>query len=208
MYFTNYFKEKFRKLLRYTLHVTRYKNRGFILVELLVAITVFGLVMVAASSLFISAISSQRFILASQEILDQTSYSMEYMERALRMARKDDTDGVDRLSGHKVNYEITTSGQGGIAFRNYKDEYQEFFLEDGQLKEDRTGYAQPIPLTSDDLRVILFKIGSSDSWDQNDDFQAGVTLLLEIEKPGVTPENNPKIKVQTTISQRNLDIQY
>ena len=50
------------------LQITNYKlqNRGFTLVELLVAVTVFVLVVVSASEIFVFTIRNQRKFLASQ----------------------------------------------------------------------------------------------------------------------------------------------
>jgi prepilin-type N-terminal cleavage/methylation domain-containing protein len=174
---------------------------GFTLVEMLVVIGIFSLIVGAISGIFLSGILSQRRILAEQEISDQTSYLLEYIGRALRMAKKDDLDGVNCLLGDKVNYEIN-SAKNEIKFRNYKDECQRFFLDGNQVKEERSGII--LPLTSSALKVNSLKFelfGES----QADDFQPKVTIFLEIEGRGRNP---PKIQIQTTISQRNLDVQY
>jgi len=58
-------------------------------------------------------------------------------------------------------------------------------------------------LTSNDLEIINFLIGPTDSWDQNDEEQPRVTFLIEarsVKFPQVS------LKVQTSISQRNLDV--
>jgi len=171
---------------------------GFTLVELLVTVAIFSLIVSAASGVFVSALKAQRRSLATQELLDQTSFLMEYMSRAIRMAKKDDLAGVNCLSGNKINYELTRSGLG-IKFRNYKDECQEFYLDGNQLKEAKAGslYA----LTSNHLRVSKFNINLSGQT-QTDDLQPRVTLFLEIEG-----KEKSKIRLQTTISQRNLDIE-
>jgi hypothetical protein len=109
------------------------------------------------------------------------------------------------------NYELTREGKG-IRFINYQDACQEIFLDtaDSQLKETKND-GSPVVLTSKKLQVISFKIGTTtpDIWSQDDDKQARVTLFLEIQAKG--PEafgSQPKIQIQTTVSQRNLDVQY
>ncbi|MBZ9578332.1 prepilin-type N-terminal cleavage/methylation domain-containing protein [Patescibacteria group bacterium] len=186
------------------------ESKGLTLIEMLVAVTIFATVVGAISGLFISGIRSQGRVLATQEILDQTSYVMEYMSRALRMAKKD-LNG-DCISA-KLNYEKTGSGTGGIKFESYSGPCQEFFREwdamEGvhRLKEAKAGIENY--LTSPDLDVVSFNIGPDASWDQNDNDQPRVTISLEMEsgRP-VTTGPPPRIQIQTSISQRNLDVQY
>jgi prepilin-type N-terminal cleavage/methylation domain-containing protein len=177
------------------------KNKGFTLVEMLVAVAVFTSVITAAFGIFVSSLQAQRKSLASQELLDQTSYVLEYMSRAIRMARKD-------LAGEcifpKLNYEETRGGQG-LKFKNYQDICQEFFWDSdtGRLKEVKGG--QENFLTSDSLQVLAWNVelvGQS----QNDDLQPRVTIFLDIKGEAEKPELQPAIKIQTSISQRNLDV--
>ena len=172
-------------------------HKGFTLIEVIVSVFAFALIVVAISGLFITGLRNQRRSLAYQQLLDQTSYIAEYMGRFLRMAQKD-TGGLCIVANS--NYAVTRAGLG-IKFKNYKDECQEFFLEGGQIKEYKAG--NTLPITADNLQVNNFNIAPY-GWDQTDDLQPKVTLFLEVEhkKEGV------KVKVQTTISQRNLDITY
>jgi len=180
------------------------KNSGFTLVEMLVAVAIFSIITGVAIGIFVMAMKEQRKILAQQQLLDQTSYAEEYMSRAIRMARKDDIEIGGEfaycLLDYKVNYATTTTGQGGIKFRNYNNYCQEFYLQGGQLRENKGGV--DLALTSPGLTVISFKITSS-GWDQADNFQPAVTMFLDI-----TGKEGTEIKIQTTISQRNLDVEY
>lgn len=176
-------------------------KNAFTLIEMLVVIAIFFLIGGVISGMFISGISIQRKILTTQEILDQTSFLVEYIGRALRMAKKDDLEGTNCLSGEKVNYEITQGGRG-IKFRNYKNDCQEFYLEGNQIKENKAGTI--FPLTSQKISVKSLKfnlIGEA----QEDNFQPRVTISLEIEGRGKSPS---KFRIQTTISQRDLDVPY
>jgi prepilin-type N-terminal cleavage/methylation domain-containing protein len=180
---------------------------GFSLVEILVAVTIFSLLLSAASGIFISTLKAQKYNLGTQQLLNQTSYAMEYMSRAIRMAKKD-IDG-NCTGGANLNYSKTDSK---IMFENYDGNCQEFSREwdDAagvyRLKETKEGSANY--LTSSDLDLLSFNIGPDDSWDQNDDLQPRITIFLEIKGKGPKPEQEPGIKIQTTVSQRNLDVQY
>jgi len=180
------------------------KSKGFTLVEILVAVGIFTIITGITAGVFASAVRAQRSSLAYQQLLDQTSFAMEYMSRAIRMAKKDDVGGINCLSLDKVNFEVTHGGNG-IMFRNYQDVCQEFYLENGQLKESKDGESMNLTSTST-FEVIAFNIGPDESWDQNDEEQPRVTLFLDTRGVGQKPEQKPEIKIQTTISQRNPDI--
>jgi Tfp pilus assembly protein PilE len=196
--------------------------RGFTLVEMLVAIFVFITVLGASSAIFVDVIRNQKRVLANQELLNQTSYVLEYMGRAIRMAKKDDIGGaVNCLTCPACNYEATHCVGvvcHGIKFRDYKDEYcQEFFREQVapgiyRLKELKVKISDGTTilndLTSADLNVEFFNIGPSDSWDQGDLDQPRVTLFLDIKRSDFPSGEAPEVKIQTTISQRNLDVPY
>ncbi len=171
-------------------------NKGFTLIEMVVAVAVFTLVVTMASGLFISSLRVQRQSLAYQVVLDQTSYATEYMSRALRMAKKDIAG--DCISA-KLNYEGTREGKG-LKFKNYENVCQEFFwdTDTNQLKEIKGG--EENFLTSNDLQILAFNINLA-GVSQYDDLQPRITILLDIKG-----KEQSNIKIQTTISQRNLDV--
>jgi prepilin-type N-terminal cleavage/methylation domain-containing protein len=175
-------------------------NKGFTMPELLVALLVFSLVIGGAVNLLISGIGGQRKSLAMQELLDQASFTSEYMSRALRQGQKD--LGPTCLSARGLNYEIAQGGQR-VKFLNVQGQCQEFFLEVGRIKES-LGAEQQF-LTSDNLTVTSLKFllqGES----QDDNVQPRVTFAFEIEGQGAVSASRPKLQFQTTISQRNIDV--
>ena len=184
------------------------KNKAFTLIELLVSIGIFSIIIGAISGIFIFGIRQQKLALLNQIILDQSSFSLEFMSRALRMAKKDSSTSPVCLSLSGLNYEITHSGSGLMFINHLEDnDCQEFFLEQSQLKyRKKIGQIgeESLPLTSNKLEIVSLKfnlIGGS----QADDLQPSVTIFLEIRGKGEL-ENSQKIKIQTTISQRNLDV--
>jgi prepilin-type N-terminal cleavage/methylation domain-containing protein len=179
--------------------------RGFTLMELLVVIAIFSIAIGAISGIFVSGLSSQRRVLAEQEILNQISYAIEYMGRAIRMAKKDDISFSGQikncLSGDKINYETPTESE--LRFRNYQNQCQRFFLSGNQIYEqkDYDIGAPQFPLTSPALKVNSLKFRISGQ-NQTDNLQPRVTIFIEVERRG------RKFQLQTTISQRDLDVQY
>jgi len=184
------------------------KKGGFTLIEMLAAVMMFSLIIGAISGVFISSFRSQKSALSSQRLLDQTSYALEYMSRALRMATKQTADIPACLSQSGLNYE-NIPGVSGLKFINHleDDDCQEFFLENKQLKQKKNNLTETVELTSSKLEITSLNFllqGES----QDDDLQPRVTIFLAVKGKGQKPEEQPELKIQTTISQRNLDIKY
>lgn len=173
-------------------------NKGFTIVEMLVTVTIFSIVIGSATGVFILAIKIQRYNLAYQQILNQTGYAMEYMSRAIRMAKKD-LDGDCIVLN--TNYQ-STGGGSGIKFENYKLECQEFSLVGEQLVVEFDGRGA-IPLTSADFNVASLKFEIYGEEQPPDLNQPRATIFMEVEGRNLSPL--PRIKIQTTISQRDLD---
>lgn len=192
------------KLTIYNLQSTIYKKEGYTLIEILVAIAMFSIAIAISTSFFISSFRSQNRALSIRETIDNTSYVMEYITRALRMTRKD-RDGSCIAAG--TNYEITRGGKG-IKFENYQEPpvCQEFYWEvnDDRLYESKDG-AAGIPLTSSELEVTLFQFHLSGEL-QSDNKQPRITVLLEVAKKNPSGPSFSQTRAQTTISQRNLDV--
>lgn len=189
--------------------IKKINKKGYTLIEILVGISVFMVILAVSSEFFVSSLEMQQKALVSQRMLDNVSYSFEYMSRALRMAQKCNSSCCVSAS---VNYEVTYTGNGGIKFVNYQGKCQELYLslpvnnvKSLMLKIDN---GSAIPLTPNYLDVVSFKVSDPNgSWGDGDQEQPRVTIFLEAR--GVKskkPELQPIIKIQTTISQRNLDI--
>jgi len=180
-------------------------RKGFTLIEVLVAAAIFGTLMVAITGLFVSALRIERNVLGSKKVLGQISYAAEYMTRALRMAEKDKT-GITCLSKGS-NYEVSFS-KDSIKFMNalQSSDCQEFFLDtDGQLKHKikiGTPSADTLDLTSSDITVDNLKFELSGEV-QGDGLQPFVTIYIEAHT-----QDSPILKVQVSVSQRNLDATY
>jgi prepilin-type N-terminal cleavage/methylation domain-containing protein len=182
---------------------SNFKLLGYTLIEVMVAVSIFSILIAGPAGSFISALRTQSRSLGLRENIDNASYFMDYISRSLRSVRKDDIGGKNCLSApDRKNYEITHSGEG-IKFRNYRDECQEFYLDGGRLKEVKDG--QELFLTSDDLEVTSANFQVSGE-EQGDDVQPRVTISFEIGRK-ISPDFS-KIQIQTTVSQRNLDITY
>ena len=181
------------------------EEKGFTIPELLVALFMFSLITGGATNLLLSGIAAQRSSLAMQELLDQSSFVIEYMTRSLRQAQKD--LGPTCLAARGLNYELTQGGEG-VMFINGGGQCQEFRLTTARIEEvfwaggEITSQAF---LTSDNPAVtsLTFLLQGEG---QDDDLQPRVTFAFELEGQGAKPESRPKLQLQTTISQRKVDV--
>jgi len=194
-------------------------HKGFTLIELIVVMAVFMLVIGAAISIFLSMIQSQRRVLAEEQLLNQISYVEEYMSKALRMAKADNSptpacliDGQFSSNGIYLltNWNGVENAYEGIKFINANDNNvcQSFFLENSVLYEKK-GSSNQVALTSANLQIKSVKFlinGSANQGDRvasiGDGAQPRITVLLNVAVPGESART-----IQTTVSLRNLNVQ-
>lgn len=196
-------------------------HAGFTLVELVVVISVFLLVVGAATSIFISVVSNQKKILAEQEVLSQISYTIEYMSKGLRMAKQDIEGNCLGFGNYNYLFTRPNSDAGkyeGIKFVNQSDNdaCTEYFLDKTDpgnisLKEIKNN-GSAVSFTSSKLKItqVEFRINGLNIIDYMGSFsgdkkQPRVTIFLDVAMPSGANQVNKKI--QTTISQRNLNSQ-
>ena len=121
------------------------KQKGFTFVEMLITAVVFSIIFGTAMTVLASAAKIQKYNLSQQQLLDQSSYAIEYIARALRMARQ----GGSAACTGGTNYNITTDSKR-IDFVNYKGVCQHFLWDStsGQIKVGGGDFSSDTPLTS------------------------------------------------------------
>ncbi len=176
------------------------KNKGFTLVELLVSAGIFSIIVVTIVGVFVSSIKLQDNVLSAKKIIGELNYALEFMSRNLRMAVKDRGDACVPISD--TSYGLYPDGIG-IIFRNVFEsgQCQKFFLENQQIKF-RRGIDDPIDITSGGINITKLKFAVSGNM-PDDNLQPLVTIYVE-----ASAGKAPPIKLQTSVSQRNLDVNY
>jgi type II secretory pathway pseudopilin PulG len=207
------------------------KSKGFTLVELIVVMAGFLFIVAVAVVIFISIIQSQRRILSQNQLLNQSSYLIEYMSKGLRMAERDQAGSClvyvdeggeigDAFPGYNYLYTKPISGYyTGLKFINANDtSCQEFYLdpEDNLIKElkDSVNKNNAMPLVSDKFHVDYFRMiidGKDGAFGEEevngssvaDNAQPRITISMGFSVPG--DEGQPVLRIQTTVSQRNIN---
>jgi len=183
------------------------KNKGFTIIELLVSGAIFAVILGATVSILVSSIKIQKYNLSHQQLMNQTSYAAEYIVRALRMAKQDNNaDCIDKGR----NYQIIGAGNSGLKFIDYSGNCLEIFKTDSDqiVVRNPSISISALPLISGDYEVtdLQFVVLGDEvdaAGDDTDSLQPRVTFFMEIQAKNLP--DKPKINIQTTVSQRNLD---
>lgn len=176
-------------------------GRGFTLVEMLVATTIFSMSMGVVMELFLHSMHIQRTLVAHAQLISEMSYNLEHISRGLRMAKKSADSAC--LSAPGKNFEITASG---VKFLNPKlnggVECVEYYLSGQTLFERRNAgvWSFDLPLTSPDVKVLSFSAAGS-GWSQEDFIQPRVTVYIKAQS-----KESEILENQITVSQRDIDI--
>lgn len=188
-------------------------NKGMTLIEIMVAVGIFGMVMILLSATFLRGIERQKTSIETQNVLDNVRYLIEVMAREMRMVRRDRDGiclGVDFLrytfcladGTHNCISSLTEEFKFGerIKFLNYKGECVEYYKDGGVLKKKVGGAIQTISARNVKMNSIIFGIRGESAYDS---FQPRVLILIDTEGQRGDPAS--RIKTQTTISSRELD---
>jgi prepilin-type N-terminal cleavage/methylation domain-containing protein len=178
-------------------------NKGLTLIETLVSIVLFGIISTLLVNIFVVSIRTQGRVVANQELVEQSTYALDYMATKIRMAIKDETGACN---GSPSNY---STGENSIKFISYdsiNSAYvcREFLLDNSIIKEristDETSIllGSAIPITSNSFNVSKLKFTATGDDGVN---QPRATIAITMSRL-----TSAKLTVQTTVSKRQLDL--
>lgn len=130
----------------------KYNNeKGISLVELVVSVSVFSLIMITASAIFINAIKAQKIILAKQSVAENMRYTMEFMVKELRMTQANNTLNLtfEKTSGTQLN--LANSPSSTIRFINYNTDIINYSLVGNKVMRNNGSGDQPV--SSDEVKI-------------------------------------------------------
>lgn len=193
------------------------KQKGFTFVEVLVVLALFSILITVFFGIFSYSIKIQKYSLASQYLVSQTSYAMEYMARMIRMA-KQYTDPVEDpafcVNDLGDNYSPNISPTGNIKFIKAEvyngiktKKCVHFSSGSGTIFQYEPGNPaiDAAYLLPDDIEIVNLAIHiSGDSNPPKDDIQPRVTIYMTVKMKNMNPA--PTVRLQTTVSQRDLDL--
>lgn len=183
-------------------------NKGFTLIETIVALGIFIAISAGLGEVISVSIQNQIKITSMQNIFSQSVFSLDKIEKELRMAKKDIAGtcvGTANRNFSVVDGETLDS----ITFLYYDQDLglrcKKFAVEGGRLKEylssDTTAnFTSGIDITSTSFLInsLNFTVAGDAS---TDNLQPKITMLMNVSSTYLNPMN-----IQTTISQRRLDL--
>lgn len=173
--------------------------------ELMIAAVVFSIVFGAATGVLVLSIRYQKYNIAHHRLISEVSYAVEYMARSLRMAQVNPGLVGDYCPNNGQSYKALASD---IAFVNYSGKCQKFYMDSisNQLMVAGGDFCcEAFPLISDDFELLHIQfIVLGDDVGDSDGLQPRVTVFMTLREKKM--KDKPIITIQTTISQRNLDL--
>lgn len=188
-------------------------NKGFTLLEVIVATAIFSIVVSAISALFMGAVQTQRNVLAQQDLIDNTRYALEHMSRQIRMARRDGTGACVGTVDHTFTPTPAEEILDSLTFIDYRGDCLTYSKTGGRIQLTIKKYdaqssnflsGTPVDLTSGDIIVNALEFDARGEW-AYDVQQPRVIIFLDAQAAGVKPESSPQILLQTVVSTRNID---
>ena len=184
--------------------------KGFTMVETLVSLVIFGFISVVLVNIFVSALKSQVRILQNQQLMEQSSYVMEYMGKIVRMTKKDTAGTCTQVPN--TNYGVGQSGEISLSFLAYDSaasayKCRKFMLQNGAMMELRStdetwqnlGTATPITSSKVNITGTTFWVNGDITT-----AQPRVTIMIKMQS-NVTTADAPNMTIQTTVSERQLN---
>lgn len=196
------------------------KNNGFTLIEMLVALSLFTIVVTIAVGAFLSLIGASKSVQGEQSVITTLTFVLDSMTREIRTGTnyycntrsvlddptqvststvRDCASGSDGLSFVEAGSSITASGASKrIAY------YYDTSSSTNKTIMRKVGNGTPQSIVSDGITVTnaqFFVTGSTRLGNGTDTNQPTVTIVLE-----ARDENGATTTLQTTVTQRELDI--
>ncbi|MDP3043011.1 MAG: prepilin-type N-terminal cleavage/methylation domain-containing protein [bacterium] len=173
-------------------------NFGTTLLEMLVAVALFSITILAATEIFQMVVEGQRNAVAGQNTQENMRYALEVMSKEMRMAQK----SIGNECGPQLNGKVYNLQGSRLQFKNIYGECVEYQEQSLRFQIKRYPAGNPPGLTDyitpDEIEVSNLKFIVNDNVGS---IQSSVTVKMDIEAVGKALHKS-KIKIQTTISSR------
>lgn len=161
------------------------KNRGFTLIEILVAVGIFVVVITIVISIFFNTIKEQRKLFVNQNLQENARFIMEMITKEVRMMKS-----INTATGEFSTLSITNQDGGAVIYK----------FETDQIKRDGAdwGAGTSHPLNSTNVKVDgRFYVDNNPSVQQ-----PRITIRMKVWPSDVVNSDVPPIWIQNTVTSR------
>lgn len=161
-------------------------RQGFTLIELIVAMTLFITVLSVVLTLLNMSLKAHRRVIALQNVEENARFLMDFITKEVRMST------------------INSSTEASLNITRSDGELVIYTFSSGRIERTTSTPSNSGPISSD--QVIINGSFHVEGISGGDFAQPKVTISMEIKGTGAKIEEQAKINIQTTISQRNFDL--
>ncbi len=192
-------------------------QRGFSLVEMIVAVALFSIIMLVAISTLLSLVNASRKARTLESMMNNLNISLDSMVRATRMGSRYNCGSEDlpnSLTGADCTQGLDPNTQEVIfSFAPFESdscnaaERAVYYLEDGALKRSLNGGETKTAVTAPDVLIDemqFYTIGSR----PGDTVQPKVVVVVKGTAGDDDVRSRTTFNIQATAVQRELDIEY
>ncbi len=166
---------------------------GITLIELLVSVTLFVIIVLSATQIFVMVLQTQRRVVAIQNVQESIKYFFEVASKEIRMAKQNVDENRCIDFSENVLFELNGSE---LYLRNQYDECVKYYLENDRFMIEREGVS--VPLSPDEIIIEDLKFTIEPREVNN---QAYVTINVLAKSVGQEADET-EIRLQTTIASR------
>ncbi|MDO8593064.1 MAG: prepilin-type N-terminal cleavage/methylation domain-containing protein [bacterium] len=175
-------------------------EKGVSLIELLVAVTLFAFLILAAAGIFKMVVDGQRNAISAQNIQENMRYALEKMSKEIRMAQISNTECLSTAVKKVFNITTDINDNNKLYFKNQYGACVTYYLENNRLKVIsgiNSDFVTPDKIQVSNLRFYAVDdlIGAFHST------QPYVTMAMDIKAAGLALHEQ-KMKIQITVSSR------
>lgn len=175
------------------------KNRkGMTLLEMMVAVSIFIVITLLTSQIFVMITSGQRRSIAQQNTQENMRYIFEVLGKEIRQAQRSDTQCFSSATNRNYN---TTPAKNILYFKNKSGECVSYAIVDDVLvvrRGDRTALATPSFLK---ITGLMFEVTDNLIVKGTEaDVQPRVTFKMKAEMKNLA--ENINLNMETTVSSR------
>jgi len=180
------------------------RKKGFTLIEMLVSVSIFTLVMLIAVSAVFTIVASNKKAESLKSVMDNLDFALESMTRNIRTGSTytcltvgggGSISTVGNCPGGDPGFQFL-SNQNGVTI--------DYYLYNGQVMEDETGWPAPVSITAPEINISIlnFYLVGSNQGAGGVGLQPHV-LMTVIGTAGVSGTQT-QFRIQTTLSQRQI----